>query len=312
MFKLFGALAASIVISITGCNSFNEKKSPFSFVATDQGVQLHEKGHPVFFYQKEPKSSTGEYICSNYLHPVYSLTGDTITQEFPADHPYHRGIFWTWHQLYAGNKSIGDGWINEGIFQDVVNITTGTAKDMARLEMVVMWRSAYLGGDPFMRENTAIIVHKQANKIRKIDFEITLNALVDSLEIGGSDDEKGYGGFCTRIKLPDNLIFTAENGRVEPQVLQIAAGPWMDFSASFGEGSVVSGLAILCHPSVPSYPEPWILRQKTSMQNVVFPGQKRIGIPKDRPVILRYRVIIHDGSAESIDLPALQAEYSRM
>jgi hypothetical protein len=48
------------------------------------------------------------------------------------------------------------------------------------------------------------------------------------------------------------------------------------------------------------------------MQNVVFPGQNRIDLPVGKPVILHYRVIIHNGNAGSLDIKALQAEYSKM
>jgi hypothetical protein len=48
------------------------------------------------------------------------------------------------------------------------------------------------------------------------------------------------------------------------------------------------------------------------MQNVVFPGKNLISIPMDKPVVLRYRLIIHDGDAGAIDLSSLQLEYSKM
>jgi hypothetical protein len=86
----------------------------------------------------------------------------------------------------------------------------------------------------------------------------------------------------------------------------------MDFSAVFGKNSEVSGLTILCHPCTPNYPEPWILRQKGSMQNIVFPGQNRISITMDKPAVLRYRIIIHNGNAGSMDIPKLQTEYLKM
>jgi hypothetical protein len=312
MRKLYVAYPVLLILMSLCFCSCDNSKTPFSFIETDEGLELLDNEIPVFFYQREPKSSSGEYICNNYIHPLYSLTGDTLTEEFPSDHPYHRGIFWTWHQLYRGNNSIGDGWINEGIEQEVISVATVAEKDRARIDLTVLWRSAYLGGDSFLRENTTITVYKPENEVRKIDFKITLNALIDSLEIGGSADEKGYGGFCARIKLPDNIIFTSENGSVIPQNLQIESGPWMDFSGRFGEGSAVSGMSILCHRDTPDYPQPWILRQKYSMQNIVFPGQNRISIIKDKPVVLKYRLIIHEGGAESIDLQALQAEYSGM
>lgn len=304
----------SYITGIITCVSSPEKqKSPFLFKENDQGIELVENGKPVFFYQRKPKSLTGQYICSNYLHPVYSINGDTLTEEFPPDHPYHRGIFWTWHQLYADNNSLGDGWINDGISQDVVNVQTEKSNDKAQFKLEVKWKSStFQNGKPFMDEHTTIIVHKLKSGIRKIDFEIILKPLVPGFQIGGSADEKGYGGLCARIKLPDDLIFTSEKGTVRPQELQVKAGPWMDFSADFGRNSKVSGLTILCHPGTPGYPEPWILRQKGSMQNVVFPGQNKTAISMDKPVILRYRIIIHNGNAESLNISTLQSEYEKM
>jgi hypothetical protein len=291
----------------------DNRKSPFIFRENDQGIELSENGNPVFFFQRKPKSLTGQYICSNYLHPLYSIDGDVLTEEFPPDHPYHRGIFWTWHQLYVNDKSIGDGWINDGISQDVVNVKTEKSTDKAQISVEVMWKSSsFQDGKPFMKEHTTITVYQLESNIRRIDFEIAINSLVNGLQIGGSADEKGYGGFCTRLNLPDGLIFTSEKGPVTPIELQVKAGPWMDFSADFGGKSKVSGLTILCHPTTPDYPEPWILRQKGSMQNVVFPGQNRITIPQDKPVVLRYRIIIHNGDAASLNIPKLQMEYGKM
>ena len=124
---------------------------------------------------------------------------------------------------------------------------------------------------------------------------MTLNALVDSLKIGGADNEKGYGGLCLRIKMPDDLSFAAKNGKIKPQNLQIDAGSWMDFSASFGAENLKSGVALFCHPSNLGYPQKWILRQNRSMQNVVYPGQHPEEIKQAEPLILNYRLLIHNG-----------------
>jgi hypothetical protein len=296
---------------LTNCSFKELKKSPFIFKDSDQGIELSENGKPVFFYQRTPKSLTGEYICSNYIHPLYSLNGDTLTEEFPADHPYHRGVFWTWHQLFADNVSLGDGWINDGISQDVITAKTEKESDRALISLDVMWKSSvFQKGKPFLHEHTVIIIHQLKSDLRRIDFEITLKPLISGLQIGGSADKKGYGGFCVRLKCPENLVFTSEKGRITPQELQTESGPWMDFSADFSGGRSDSGLTILCHPRNPNFPEPWILRQKGSMQNVVFPGQNKIFLPVDKPVFLRYRIIIHNGSAESLDIPELQSEYA--
>lgn len=286
-----------LIFFLISCGT-RKPDSSFTFERTNQGVGLSENGQPVFFYQEKPKSLDGKYICNNYLHPLYSLNGDTLTEEFPVDHPYHRGIYWAWHQIYINGLSIGDGWIMENITQDVTDVNTASENNSAQLKLAVLWKSPlFEKSKPFISENTTITVYPLQDSIRKIDFAITLKALVSGVEIGGSDDEKGYGGLCARLKLPKDLTFTSVNGNFTPQLGQVEAGPWMDFSASFGRKGETSGVTILCQPKTPNYPAPWILRSETSMQNIVFPGRKRVALPLNKPVVLYYQIIVHNGGA---------------
>ena len=306
--KILGFLF--LFATVTACSPGAGEDPPFLFHQDDNGVSLSEKGSAVFYYQKEPKTLTGEYVCNHYIHPLYALNGDTITEEFPLDHPYHRGIFWSWHQFYLDTISLGDEWIMENISHEVSEVHTSTGNGTATLDLEVLWRSALLeNGQAFMKEKTCITVHPLKTGIRNIDFEISLQAELPGLGMGGSDDEKGYGGFCARVRLPDDLTFTSTKGAVEPKTLQIIAGPWMDFSGTFSKSEALSGISILCHPSTPNYPAPWILRQKTSMQNIVFPGRERVEISMVSPTILRYRLIIHEGSADDLDMAGLQSEF---
>lgn len=302
-----------LVVLSFGCSAPDTTKSPFTVNESNQGIALLENDRPVFFYQRLPKASTENHVYNNYLHPLYDLNGDTITDEFPVDHPYHRGIFWAWHQLYIQDSSVGDGWIMEDITQDVVGIKTSMKREEAHLYAHVLWKSENVeNGKPFIEEHTSITVHQQQPEFRSIDFEISLLALVPGVQLGGSDDIKGYGGFCARIKLPKSLSFTSTNGSVVPQEGQVVAGAWMDFSHYDSAQQVEKGLAILCHPSTPNYPAPWILRQSGSMQNIVFPGSKRIELPMDKPTILRYRLIIHNGNADKANIAAHQKEFEEI
>jgi hypothetical protein len=313
MKKISASLTSASALLFFLLSACNNQESHFSFRNTDQGFELSENGKPVFFYQRLPKTLTGEYICSNYIHPLYNLDGVVLTEEFPPDHPYHRGVFWTWHQLYADTASLGDGWINDGISQDVVKVLTESSKENAEINLEVLWKSTSEPDmKPFMKEKTSVIVYPSDSETRKIDFIIELSALIDNLEIGGSNDPKGYGGFCLRLNIPEDMIFTSEKGPVTPQELQISAGRWMDFSGSFGVEKTPSGITILCHPDNPVYPSPWILRQKGSMQNAVFPGRERIKLNMNHPVTLKYRLIIHKGDNQTVNLNKLQKEYSEL
>jgi hypothetical protein len=37
-----------------------------------------------------------------YLHPVWTPGGTIVTDDFPADHYHHRGIFWAWPRVKVG------------------------------------------------------------------------------------------------------------------------------------------------------------------------------------------------------------------
>ena len=183
------------------------------------------------------------------------------------------------------------------------------------LKVHVLWKSPlWTDADgekkAFLKETTTIRVHRTQNDIRKIDFEIKLFALEDGMRLGGSEDVKGYGGFSTRIPLPDGLSFTGTGGPVEPTNLSVEAGPWLDFSGDFGNDGNASGLTILCHNSSPGYPQRWILRRKGSAQNPVYPGRHPVVMPRNKPVILRYRLMTHRGKLNRRDLDKLQAEYN--
>jgi hypothetical protein len=70
------------------------------------------------------------------------------------------------------------------------------------------------------------------------------------------------------------------------------------------------GLLILAHPSLPDYPPRWILRQQRSMQNPVFPGRTPIRLPTDKPLVLRYGLVIHHGEAGEAQLRSWHADYA--
>ncbi len=286
-----------------------------SIVPTAEGFLVSEDGQDVLFYQRETKRFDENYSRSHYIHPLFGLDGELLTEEFPADHPHHCGVYWAWHQVWMRENRIGDAWSLRDFAWDVQDVKVIASDSHAALEADVFWTSPLWTNDqgvrkPFVRETAVIRVHRASRDMRKIDFDIRLVALEDGLRIGGSENAKGYGGFCTRVPLPDDLQFVSSAGDVEPMTEPVEAGHWMDFSGTFGEAGHVSGLAILCHPSVPGFPQPWILRRKTSMQNPVYPGPHPVALLREDPLVLRYRLVLHRGAGRELDLDHLQAEYA--
>ena len=315
-------LVATVIFAVlAGCDSNRNhagaaEKHPIKISETDQGFSVTDGGQKVMFYQRRHKSMDGKYTRANYIHPLYGFDGEILTEDFPADHLHHRGVFWAWHQVWLGDKKLGDSWAAEDFFWDIYDAEILTIDSKARaLKLHVNWKSPLLTDangrqQAFIKETTTIRIHRAEGDIRKIDFRIELLALKDNMRLGGSEDAKGYGGFTTRIPLPDGLAFTGTNGPVEPTNLSVEAGPWLDFSGNLGGQGKTSGLAILCHSSSPGYPQRWILRRKGSAQNPVFPGRHPVPLSREKPLVLRYRLIIHRGGVNDVNLDELQAEYN--
>lgn len=294
-----------------------EPAHPIQFTKTKGGYMATDEGREVFLYRTTPQCLNGKYCRADYVHPLYGLDGEILTEDFPQDHRHHRGIFWAWHQNYIGDKSIGDSWSLDNFIYDVRKAKISDIDNSSKaMQATVYWMSPLWidnSGNlkPFVKETTNIRLYHTDGDTQKIDFEIYLLALEEDVRIGGSSGKKEYGGFSTRIRLPDGTEFTGTAGPVEPQRTPVDAGPWMDFSGAFQTDGDISGLAVLNHASNPAYPGQWILRRKGSMQNAVWPGREPVSLSTQEPVILRYRLIIHRGNAHTINLDKLQEKYNR-
>ncbi|MFY0690090.1 MAG: PmoA family protein [Cyclobacteriaceae bacterium] len=270
-------------------------------VENSQGILFMEDDDSILFYQTANKDLNGTYSRSNYIHPLYSLDGKVITEDFPDDHLHHRGIFWAWHQLYIGEKRIGDGWEIKDFEWRVKQVKQLLSPDnIKKIAIEVDWLSPlWVDQDgnrkPVINEVTELSVYPKNETYRRIDFNITINATEPATRIGGSEDAKGYGGFSARVKLSDGVEFAGPEGIITPENLPIKSTGWIDM-VNLTDNSGESGLCIIEHPSNPGYPNPWILRSKGSMQNPVWPhpGAKPVPLSMETPVSLGYSLIIHD------------------
>jgi hypothetical protein len=272
-------------------------------VKAADGYQFYDGDRPVLFYHTGTNTYKNKHARANYVHPLTGLDAEVLTEDFPDDHPHHRGIFWAWHQATVGGKSVGDPWACTDIVWEAVK---SELLDGAAVRATVQWKSPKYkkGKEAFLTETVTIRAHGIKAQSRAIDFTIALQSLVKAeVKIGGAENDKGYGGFSTRIVMPDDLSMTGPKGAVTPKRTPVKAGEWLNFAGTFGKNK--SAIAVLVHPSNPGYPQPWILRKKGSAQNVVYPGRHAITVPRDKPLILRYRLLLH----KQADLAKQHAAY---
>ncbi len=265
------------------------------------GLLFTENNENVLFYQFDPKSLNGKFERCNYIHPLWGLDGTVLTEDFPTDHLHHRGIFWAWHQVWIGNRRIGDPWEIKDFNQNVTDVEY-MAKEggIALLKTEVEWKSPMWKKEgkeiPYIRENTAITIYPKKGNYRKIDFEIRLLALEENLKIGGSEDVKGYSGFSVRMKLPEDVTFSGTNGTVEPQNEAVNSPGYINISGTVLDLDKQGGIVIIDNPENPGYPQSWILRARNSMQNAAYPGNTTIQVSTTEPLVLKYSLIVYSGN----------------
>ena len=290
-------LAGIVFIMFFGIAGFAQVKMQ----KQNDGFLFTENGSNVLFYQKEEKSLDGKFKRCNYIHPLWGIDGAVLTEDFPADHLHHRGVFWAWHQIWIGDKRIGDGWEIKNFEQEVTGVEYIAKENrVAVLKTEVDWKSDLFetGGEkvPYLREKTTISIHPKNGNYRVIDFEISLLALAENLSLGGSEDVKGYSGFSVRMKLPDDVKFIGQNGEIEPQNEAVQSAGFVNIAGAVGTNNKKGGIVIIDNSENPGYPQPWILRKSKSMQNAVFPGNSTVSISIQKPLVLKYSLVIYAGS----------------
>ncbi|MDC6387101.1 PmoA family protein [Maribacter sp. PR1] len=283
----------------------------------DDKALFMEGRDSVLVFQTEPKSLNGSYKRANYIHPLYSLDGFPITEDFPDDHLHHRGVFWAWHQLYIEDKRIGDGWEIRDFEWEVVNIAKEVGKnDLPKLKSIVYWKSPLVLDKnskmmPLVKETNWITVYPKIDNYRIIDIKIKLLGLFEDMRIGGSEDEKGYGGFSSRIRLSEDIKFEDSKGIVIPENTPVQGKDWINILSRTKESNSRYGLVIIQSEKNPYFPNPWILREKNSMQNAIYPhpGARPVSLSNTEPTILQYRLVIHNGDLENSIISKLQHQF---
>jgi hypothetical protein len=99
--NLLLALALAAVRSVAA-------ESPFHFTeVSDKSLGLWEGARPVFVYNHGVMSRTNvpaDRARSSYMHPLYGLDCEVLTDDFPKDHYHHRGLFWAWPHVRIGDQ----------------------------------------------------------------------------------------------------------------------------------------------------------------------------------------------------------------
>jgi hypothetical protein len=256
-------------------------------------LELFEDGAPVLGYNYGSILAPGmpeDRRRSSYVHPVMGLDGEVLSGDFPSDHSHHRGLFWAWPRVGVGDQTL-DLWHLRGIRHRFEGWTT---REVGPVCAVLGVRNGWYLDNSTKRvnEKLTLAVYRAGPTGRVIDADLQIETTDASITITGQTDA-GYGGFNFRPAQRREEVITTANG-VQREDSNLVPSPWGDFSARFGEGERVSGVAILQHSGNPRFPSGWCLRPYGFL-GVDFPGTEPFELRPGEPLRLRYRVWVHRG-----------------
>jgi hypothetical protein len=269
--------------------------------ATRISLRKHDKTvWSLVFDASQPKS---------YFHPLASVDGETLTAFEPADHPWHRGLWWSWKFINGLNYWEEDRTTkkNEGV-TELNGAKVETTEDFsAHAELSFSYHPP--GQAAVMTELRKLTITQPDEDGRyRIDWTSEFKAGNAPVTLGRTplpheENGKPYGGYAglsLRLPLqPNGWTVRTSEGKNSAAASHGQAARWLDFSSPGG------GIAIIDHPANPRHPSPWYVHDSKPMSfyspSVLF--NKALVLDAGKSLKLSYRILIHSKpiSAEDIE-----------
>jgi len=310
--------AARQVLTLGAAASASAAGPGFSFKPLDdKSLELREGDRPVFVYNygmitcpKVPEKDNRR-TRSSFVHPLYGLGGEVISEAFPKDHYHHVGLFWAWPHVQIDGKEY-DLWTYKEIHQEFRRwLLQETSPTAAQLAVENAW---VIGGKDVLIERVWLRTYAATADQRAIDITLFLIPRDKPVTLWGAP-QKSYGGINFRIlerKKEDTKITVADG--VTKDDLPDTRLTWADLTAKLPGVAGINGVAIFVDPRHPDYPPTWLTRHY-GILCVGWPGVKPHTFQPGQPVRLDYRLLIHKSAGDDVaqaveqNFPRLRAAY---
>lgn len=303
---------------------------------------LLENGRPLWRYnaafaavprvpEKDPRR-----MAACYIHPLYGIDGETLTDDGPKDHYHHHGVFWTWPHVVVhrpdGKSEHYSTWMGDTRLKQLF-LKVDTMQVDADKAVFAVENGWFLGsevnrferdeqGEPVSERLVTEKVVVTTRPIREVDglrtraidldFTWTIGACPISLRGAGG---KSYGGLTLRFrpsqgKPGGKSVITVPDGPAATDLPETPL-PWADYTSLFhrdGNDKPVgepSGAAIFVSPGHPDFPPTWLTRYYGPLC-VGWPGVRERTFRPGETIRLSYRIWIHD---KAVDVDTLQDAY---
>jgi hypothetical protein len=314
-------------------------QSVYTLVPSQYGMNLKTPdGRVVFQYMTKKPEDIGLTSASVAIfHPVETPAGETITNIAPNDHPHHRGIFFGFmnsefhipvvydkdsppnHPVRAFNVTRADFWAwgvyapRDGrlIQNRDIKLISSDAKQ-AQLEIHNDWEVQGRTDYRKMLDETDEVFVTERDGVYVIDLYYKLAPVVEYQLL-----QTAFGGFDVQAQKYGDSYYSTASGKVtlpDPYYSipdsDWPSEPWYDYTIKLKSDAKVVGVAVIDHPLNP--PTRWHNSRSLWMLNPCITTFGPLTIEPDAPMILRYRVVVHDGDTPTDVLQKLSQEFRGM
>lgn len=254
-------------------------------------------------YEKEGKP---------YFHPVSIGGGPSLTDFRPADHRWHRALWFSWKSidgvLYWDEDPVTGQ--SPGVTEVVAVRAVPHRDHSAHVEIDLAYHPP--GKPVVLREARVLdVAAPDASGAYAIDWRSTFTAgpsdvVLDRTPIEGQPNGVSYGGYAgLSLRLSPDLKSWGFSDREGPVRAVWKKDPWMAFSGPLAGGGSAT-IAVFDHPSSFRHPTPWYLIQGMPYFSPAAIYLAPHTLPGGSSMSLRYRILLQPAAA---DREALDARY---
>ncbi len=310
-------LVTAITLLVTGCTCCQpQSMGTYSWKDTDTSIALLNNGKTVWQLNYDRR------IDKPYFHPVSLVDGTVLTELMPADHIWHRGLWWSWKTINGVNywEEDKDTLLAEGR-NEIIKVAAIPGPDYsADVEIHISYHPP---GEPavIMETRTLKMSPPDEKGMYTIDWKSTFTArdkdvLLDRTPIPGEENGVAWGGYAgLSVRLADSAVkwqAVDSEAHTFDNEFNNAKAKWLDYCIETESGGP-AGIAILDHPSNLRYPTPWyvILGEGMRYFSPAFLYYEPYTIKAGRSLTLRYRIVVHPGGTDARVLERQWEEFSK-
>lgn len=251
-----------------------------------------------------------------YFHPLGLADGTVLTWLRPADHPWHRALWFSWKYINGLNYWEEDKETaqSEGL-TDLKQVKVTCSSDhSASIHMTLAYHPPQ--ARPVLTETRKLLVSPpNAMGQYQIDWESHFvanneDAVLGRTPILGEDKGVAWGGYTglslRMLKEAHQWRFRDSEGDRDMQAHGQPAR-WVEYSGVTANGQS-AGIAIFDHPQNLRHPSPWYVARDLTYFSPAPLFRKPYTLKKGKTLLLKYRILVH---GQTLSREFLEAQWRR-